>query len=308
MKNSYKINFQQVGVKNMNKILVTGGAGFIGSHLCERLKNEGNEVTSLDNYFTGSTDNHVEDVEYITGSTNNIRSILKGRIFDTVYHLGEYSRVEQSFDDFELVWKFNKLGTFEVLQYVNDIKAKLIYAGSSTKFASRDVDYIQSPYAWSKESNTDFVKLFCEWNKIDYAITYFYNVYGPREIETGEYATVIAKFNHNMKLNKPLTVVSPGIQKRNFTHIDDIISGLILVGEKGFGDEHGIGSDQSFTILQVAEFFGGSINMIEARKGNRLSATVRTDKTKQLGWNCKKDLKTYINNLKNNKWNNTGII
>lgn len=275
------------------RILVTGGAGFVGSHLCERLVADGHHVVSVDNYYTGSEKNHVDEVTYLESDTQWMSSVLVPN-FDMVYHLGEYSRVEQSFDDFETVWEYNKLGTKAVLDFVKESNAKLIYAGSSTKFAFEHPGYVKSPYTWSKESNTEFVKLFCEWNNIDFAITYFYNVYGPREIEYGSYATLIALFKRKMENGEPLTVVSPGTQQRNFTHVSDIVDGLILVGMNGHGDEYGIGHPTAYTILEVAEMFGGDIEMLPERKGNRLSAKVITDKTKELGWNPKYELKDYI--------------
>jgi len=275
------------------RILVTGGAGFVGSHLCERLVADGHHVVSVDNYYTGSENNHVDGVTYLESDTQWMSSILIPN-FDMVYHLGEYSRVEQSFDDFDTVWEYNKLGTKAVLDFVKESNAKLIYAGSSTKFAFEHPGYVKSPYTWSKESNTEFVKLFCEWNNIDFAITYFYNVYGPREIEYGSYATLIALFKRKMENGEPLTVVSPGTQQRNFTHVSDIVDGLILVGMNGHGDEYGIGHPTAYTILEVAEMFGGEIEMLPERKGNRLSAKVITDKTKELGWNPKYELKDYI--------------
>ena len=286
----------------MSKILVTGGAGFVGSHLCERLLQLGHDVTSLDNYFTGSTSNHIPGVYYIHSSTEQIRDIFRTRQFDLIYHLGEYSRVEQSFDDMEFVWKFNKIGTYEVLKYVAKTRTKLIYAGSSTKFADETDGYIPSPYTWSKASNTEFVKQYAQWYNIDYAITYFYNVYGKREIKEGKYATLIAKYKKLAESNSKLPVVLPGTQKRNFTHIDDIIDALILIGQNGHGDEYGIGSPDSFTVKQVAEMFGQSIDYLEPRKGNRMSAKVLTEKTEQLGWKAKRDLPTYINELKHNGW------
>tara|TARA_R100000353_G_C6510728_1_gene196580 strand:+ start:2438 stop:3289 length:852 start_codon:yes stop_codon:yes gene_type:complete len=276
------------------KVLVTGGAGFVGSHLCERLVNEGHIVTSIDNYFTGSEDNHVQGVLYRDLDTRDVCELPTN--FDIVYHLGEYSRVEQSFDDFEKVWEYNKIGTKCILDFVKKCDAKLVYAGSSTKFTNEHLGYIKSPYTWSKETNTEFVKLFCEWNSIDYAITYFYNVYGPREIESGPYATLIAMFINKVKNGEPLTIVQPGTQKRNFTHIDDIIDGLILVGKEGYGDEYGIGCDDSYTIIDVAAMFGinTKIEMLPERKGNRMSAKVITDRTRALGWSSRKNLKDYI--------------
>ncbi len=132
------------------------------------------------------------------------------------------------------------------------------------------------------------------WFNVPYAITYFYNVYGDREIQTGKYATLIALFKEKMKNGENLTIVSPGTQKRNFTHIDDIIDGLILVGENGYGDEFGIGSDEAFTILEVAQMYNGRIEMLPERRGNRMTAEVISEKTKALGWSPKKKLEDYI--------------
>lgn len=166
------------------RILVTGGAGFVGSNLCERLaKDENNEVYSLDNYFTGSKDNHVENVTYIEGLTSDIDKLINFEPH-TVYHLGEYSRVEQSFDDIEKVWKFNKDGIFAVLEFVRKTGAKIVYAGSSTKFGDGGLGRSASPYAWTKASNTELVENYGAWFNVPYAITYFYNVYGKREIQT----------------------------------------------------------------------------------------------------------------------------
>ena len=284
---------------NKKKILVTGGAGFVGSHLCERLaKDENNDVYSLDNYFTGSKLNHVPNVTYIEGSTSDIANLVAFTP-NMVYHLGEYSRVEQSFDDIKKVWRYNKDGIFAVLQFVRKAGCKILYAGSSTKFGDGGLGRSASPYAWTKSTNTELVMNYGDWFNVPYAITYFYNVYGEREIQTGKYATLIAIFKEKMKNKEKLTIVSPGTQKRNFTHIDDIIDGLVLVGENGYGDEFGIGSPESFTVLEVAELFGGEIQMLPERKGNRMTADVMIDKTKALGWSPKRNLADYIKNIKN---------
>lgn len=139
------------------EILVTGGAGFIGSHLCDKLAQENiNNVFSLDNYSTGLKENHVDNVIYIEGEVENIEKLVNFKP-DIIYHLGEYSRVEQSFDDIEKVWKSNKDGIFAVLQFCRKTKAKLVYAGSSTKFGDGGLGRSQSPYAWTKASNTELV-------------------------------------------------------------------------------------------------------------------------------------------------------
>lgn len=283
------------------KVLVTGGAGFVGSHLCERLVTMGYDVYSLDNYFTGSEANHVAGVTYIRGETKNIATLVDFAP-DMVYHLGEYSRVEQSFDDIEKVWAYNKEGIFAVLEFVRKAGCKILYAGSSTKFGDGGLGRSASPYAWTKATNTELVMNYGNWFNVPYAITYFYNVYGEREIQTGKYATLIALFKEKMRNNEPLTVVSPGAQKRNFTHIDDIIDGLVLVGENGYGDEFGIGSEEGFSILEVAKMFNGHIEMLPERKGNRMTADVMADKTKALGWSAKCTLAGYIETLRLNNW------
>ena len=278
----------------MKKILVTGGAGFIGSNLCERLASDpNNTVYSLDNYSTGSKENHVDNVIYIEGETANIDELIDFNP-DTIFHLGEYSRVEQSFEDIEKVWKYNKDGIFAVLQFCRKTAAKLIYAGSSTKFGDGGLGRSQSPYAWTKATNTELVENYGAWFNLSYAIVYFYNVYGKREISTGRYATLIALFKDKISKGEPLTVVSPGTQKRNFTHIEYIINGLVLVGEKGYGDDFGIGSSEAYTILEIAEMFGGEVKMLPERKGNRMTADVVTAKTEALGWKSTKSIIDYI--------------
>ena len=190
------------------------------------------------------------------------------------------------------------------MEFVRKAGCKILYAGSSTKFGDGGEARTSSPYAWTKALNTELVMNYGEWFNVPYAITYFYNVYGKREIATGRYATLIALFAEKMKSQEPLTIVAPGTQKRNFTHIDDIVDGLILVGEKGFGDEFGIGSPTSYSISDIAKMFGGEVVMLPERRGNRMSADVITDKTKALGWNPKRDLYEYIENLKVKSWVN----
>ncbi len=276
-------------------ILVTGGAGFIGSHLCERLVKDGHQVISLDNYFTGSRENHIEGVDYREGHTKDIEKHVP-ETPDIVYHLGEYSRVEKSFEEPALVWDLNKDGTFGVLEFWRKKKCKLLYAGSSTKFADDGAGRDQSPYAWTKATNTELVKNYGSWYDLSYAITYFYNVYGPGE-RSGAYGTVIEIFRKKYSAGEPFTITAPGTQKRNFTHVDDIIDGLVLVGSNGIGDGFGIGNEQAYSILEVAKLFGGEIVMTLPRQGNRMISEINTSKTRALGWSSKKNLADYISDI-----------
>lgn len=277
-------------------VLVTGGAGFVGSHLCRRLKAEGYHVISLDNYFVGDHSTHVEGVEYRWGHTKDIGKIIS-ETPAMIYHLGEYSRVEKSLGEPNTVFDLNIIGTHSVVEFWRKHGCKLIYAGSSTKFADDGLGRHQSPYAWTKAVNTEWVQNYGNWFKLDYAITYFYNVYGPGE-RAGAYGTVVEIFRQLHAKGKPLTVVSPGTQKRIFTHVDDIVDGLILVGERGEGDEFGLGAKESFSILEVAQMFGGKIEMLPERAGNRMGAVIDTSKSKLIGWEAKRSVRDYIEQVK----------
>ncbi len=286
-------------MENMKKtVVVTGGAGFIGSHLCERLVKGGHKVISLDNYFTGSKDNHVEGVEYLEGHTKDIEKYIT-ETPDVIYHLGEYSRVEQSFDDVQVVLDSNVVGTQGVLEYVRKNKCKLVYAGSSTKFADGGLGRDQSPYAWTKATNTELVRNYGEWFDINYAITYFYNVYGPRERSDKETGTVISIFAEKHKKGESLNINGSGLQRRNFTHVNDIVDGIVLVGEKGEGDEYGLGHKDSYSILEVAKMFGSKVNMLPNPSGNRMDSHVDCKRSNlELGWETQHSLPEYVAEIK----------
>ena len=280
-------------------ILVIGGAGFIGSNLCERLLIEGtHKVVVLDNYFTGSISNHIKGVQYIKGNSSEIANLIKFSP-EFIYHLGEYSRVEQSFEDKKLVWEYNSKSIFDVLDFAISNDSKLIYAGSSTKFTKEISGKGLSPYSWSKATNTELIINYGNWYNLNYAIVYFYNVYGPNEISTGKYATLIGIYKQAVLEKKPLKVVLPGNQLRNFTHVSDIVDGLLLVGKNGAGDNYGIGSQDSYSILQIAHLFKSEIVFLAERKGNRMGSELVTSKTKALGWNAKMSLENYINQFLN---------
>lgn len=278
-------------------VLVTGGAGFIGSHLCERLVRDGYSVISLDNYMTGSVENHIPGAEYRVGHTKDIEALVP-ETPDVVFHLGEYPRVEQSFEDIERVLDSNVIGTKAVLEFCRKRGSKLVYAGSSTKFADGGIGRDQSPYAWTKASNSELVRNYGEWFKLPYAITYFYNVYGPRERGDSRSGTVIAIFAERAQQGLPLEVRLPGTQRRNFTHVHDIVEGLMLVGERGAGDEYGIGHPDSYSILELAELFNAPVSMLEERPGNRQSSGIDVRRTElELGWKPQYDLPSYIRSL-----------
>ena len=279
------------------RILVIGGAGFVGSNLVEHLVKQ-NVVVSVDNYSTGKQENHVDSVEYRKGDSKDVALIAGDDLFDIVFHLGEYARVESSLFEIEKVLEYNLYSIFPVVQYVKSIGAKLIYSGSSTKFGDAGANKHASPYAWTKSTNTEFIKNYADWYGLNYAIVYFYNVYGNKEISEGSYSTLIAKYAKICSDGgTALPVVKPGTQERNFTQITDIVIALDLVAEKGSGDDFGIGSDESYSVLDVVAMFGKDVEWLPERQGNRLTAELKTENTKALGWRPVGSLKKHIQEM-----------
>lgn len=279
----------------MKTILVTGGAGHVGSHIIEELvKNPDNKIISLDNYFNGSTNNHINGAEYRKGHTKDIETIIP-ETPDIVYHLGEYARVAPSFDDVEKVFDMNMLGTFAVVEFCRKRKVgKLIYAASSTKFAAEGDGRHQSPYSFTKATNVDLINNYGRWYNLPYAICYFYNAFGPREKGIGPYATLIAHFEQLYLQNQELTVVKPGTQKRNFTYVLDLAKGMIMVGEKGNGDGYTLGNTKEYSVLEIAQAFGGPIKLIDGNPGRTESDTAPDKARSELGWETTVDIMDYI--------------
>jgi UDP-glucose 4-epimerase len=285
----------------METVVVTGGAGLIGPSLIELLLKK-YRVVSLDNYFIGSKDNHIEGAEYVEGHTKDIEQLLSDLDPKIIFQLGEYSRVEQSFNDLELVWETNVHGAFRVFNYWRKKKCKLVYAGSSTKFSEGGLGRHQSPYAWMKATNTELVQNFGNWFNLPYAITYFYNNYGPRELSKGPYASVMGRFKEQYWAGEPISVVAPGTQKRNFTYVGDTARALYMIGENGQGDEYGIGSPESYTVLEIAKMFTDNIVMLPERPGNRMDSIVDTTRVeKEFNWKPEMTVRQYIESIKQQK-------
>ena len=276
------------------KILVTGGAGYVGSNLIKHLKGNTNAtITSLDNYFTGQEANHIKGVEYIQDCTWKINELPKQ---DIVYHFGEYSRVVPSFKDVEYLMTSNLWGTSRVLEQCKKWNAKLIYSASSSRFGGNED---LSPYSWVKAKMVELIKNYSEWYGLKYEVCYFYNVYGKNHISEGDYATVIGIFEKQYKEGEALTIVGDGKQSRQFTHIDDIVNALDKVRMKDSNKEWYLSSDVEYKIIDVARMFTDNIKFIPERKGERYKAiTIQNDTKKVLNWKIKNNLEDYINGTK----------
>jgi UDP-glucose 4-epimerase len=297
-------------VKQKN-ILITGGAGFIGSNLVKFIlkKNLARKIIILDNYSSGNKINHVTNnkVTYIRGDTKNIltnKKIVKNNI-DLIFHLAEFSRIVQSFQYFEKCWDSNIIGTKKVIELALLKKAKLIYSASSSKFGPKTNEFL-SPYAWTKAKNVELIKCYKEWYGLDYVIAYFYNVYGPNQIRKNHMSAVIGIFEEQFVSNQPLTVVSPGSQKRDFTHVYDIVEGFIKAGFYKKNQEYQLASGKLYTIMQVAKMFESKIKVIPQRPGERFSSKRDnlSKSKKELNFKIKYNLKKYIQDFIK-KHNNT---
>ena len=282
------------------KILVTGGAGFIGTNLIKRLLQEGHEVVSLDDYETGAEDNHVDGATYVTG---DIESLMywKGKDFDLVYHLAALSRIQPSFEDPTECFRVNAQGSQVVAEWARLNKVKVVYAGSSSRWH----DPFQSPYAAFKHMGEEVFKLYRQTYGIDAEICRFYNVYGPDEIIEGDWAAVIGIWRRQVRDNEKITIIGDGEQRRDFTHVVDIVDGLYKVGmeDEKHEDAWELGCGVNYSINEMFGMFKEKFPQIESlylpdQAGNyRKTLRENNDLLDRLDWKPQDRLRDYIQSL-----------
>ena len=280
-------------------VVVTGGSGFIGSNLIERLLKHdlAERVVSLDNHSSGTFQLSDIRVTYLYGNSWNIKEVLADEEPDIVFHFAEFSRIVPSFEKINYVFLSNALGTQRVLEYCVWKKAKLVYSGSSSIFGNNQEDANLSPYAYLKRQNIQLIKNYANWFGLRYAIVYFYNCYGPRDLEVGDYATCIGIFRRQYANGQPLTVVHPGTQRRIWTHVDDIVSGVITCAEHGNGDGYKLASNDDLSIFDVVKLFGDGVRFVTLpeRRGERFQSTCTESRARtELGWFPRVSLSGYI--------------
>ena len=266
--------------KKIKKILVvTGGAGFVGSNLIELLlKKTKYDIISIDNYSSGSKQNHFESnrVKYIAGNTKNISLYLnkfKKKIV-TIFHFGEFSRIYQSFLKFDECYKSNTIGTQAVFKFCLDNRIKIIYSATSASLGNNGNDKNLSPYAFSKSKNLELLENLRNWFNLKFEIIYFYNVYGSRHIQKGDMATVIGIFENNYKKKKPLPVVKPGSQTRRFTHINDTVNVCYEAWKNKKCCHYSISHKKNYSIIEVAKMFNSRIKFLKSRPGERYASAL----------------------------------
>ena len=291
-----------------NIIVITGGAGFVGSNLIlSFLKLTKYKIISIDNYSSGTKKNHIKNlrVKYIRGNTKNISQILhltKNKI-KTIFHLGEFARIYQSFLKMNECIESNSIGTHAVFNFCLTNKIKLIYSATSASIGNKGRDKNLSPYAFTKAKNLELLENLKKWFKMKYEIIYFYNVYGPKQVCVGEMATVIGIFEDAYKKNKALPVVKPGTQSRKFTHIEDTIKVCFYAWKKNKCRHYSISNKKSLSILDVARMFKTKIKFLPPRQGERYASALSNMNLSNKVYKLygKIDLKEYIKKIINNK-------
>ena len=284
-------------------ILVTGGAGFVGTNLIKRLDKDGNDVVSIDNYSTGLKENEQEYCKYVEMDLCDEQDFSEhlGGVPHTIFHMAALARIQTSLSDPVSHIKNNFISTLNVLEYARLHNVPVVYAGSS----SYHDGLYGSPYAWVKWSGEELCKLYSEVYNVPTSICRFYNVYGPHQLIDGPYCTVVGVFQEQYKKGEPLTITSDGEQRRDFTHVDDIVDGLVRVhrgmhGELDMryaGAEFEFGRGVNHSINELASYFGSDYptKYLPKRDGEYDITLCKDEHTKEaLNWNPTKNLDDYI--------------
>ena len=292
---------------NNKKILITGGAGFVGTNLIRHLLNKTDyKIISVDNYSSGSKKNHIKNtrVKYIKGNTRNISKLIKKpNQIKTIFHFGEFSRIYQSFLNMNECIESNTVGSNSIFNFCLKNKIKLIYSATSASLGNKGDDKNLSPYAFSKAKNLELLENLKKWFNFKYEIIYFYNVYGPNQICKGHMSTVIGIFEDHYKRNKALPVVRPGTQSRRFTHIDDTVKICYMAWKKNLCRHYSISNKKSYSIIDVAKLFDTKVKYLPRRAGERYASalTNKNLSNKIYKYFGKVSLKKYIKDfIKNN--------
>ena len=276
-------------------IMVTGGAGFIGTNLIKRLLKDGHNVVSLDNYSTGTEDNHQEGCKYVDA---DIRDVIDFDYFmkdvDVVYHLAARARIQPSFKNPANTLEVGILGTMNILEWIKEKenKPRMVFAGSSSVHSGK----FKNPYTFSKNVADDMCLMYKKHFGVDVSICRFYNVYGPHQLTEGEYCTVVGIFENQYENKEPLTITGDGFQRRDFTHVDDIVDGLILTSEnETCWDEIELGRGENQSINELADMFNHETKYIDERPGEARETLCDTQIAERLiGYKPTRNIEDYI--------------
>ena len=277
------------------KCLVTGGAGFIGSNLIKRLlEGYDNRVTSLDNYTTGNIENQHKGCKYIHGDIRDYKAL---GTFDVIFHMAALPRIAPSFKNPREVFETNVQGTQNVLEYARVYNTPVIYAGSSSFHGGR----YKNPYTFTKWQGEELCRMYNKIFGVKTTICRFYNVYGDYMINEGAYRTVLSIFKEQYEKDEPLTITGDGEQRRDFTHVDDIVDGLIKCYEhtSDITLTYEFGRGKNYSINEIVDMFGSERTYIDAIPGEARTTLRENDNARNvLKWKPKNNIGDWINEIR----------
>lgn len=286
------------------QILVTGGAGFVGTNLIKRLLKDGHEVVSIDNYSTGLESNHQKGAVYYRGDISNI--VTYPCKPDIVYHLAAVARIQPSFDRPTDYFITNTIGTYRLATFCAKNNIPLVYAGTSSHHSGK----FKNPYTFSKCISEEIIELCQRIYGLNATIARFYNVYGPHHLKGGGYCTLIGTWERCIELGLPLTIYGDGTKRRDFTHIDDIVEALLLIKKmECWNVTFELGRGENFSVQEIAQFFDYPyIQYKEDKPGEALTTLCTDTKARELlGWNPTRNIEDYIKNYIHENKHNTAI-
>ncbi len=278
-------------------MVVTGGKGFIGTHLCEALSHEGYEVVTFD----------IKDNQDVR-DTESLKKIFEGAEF--VFHLAALPRVQYSIEHPDISNDTNINGTLSVLIAAHAAGVKrVVYTASSSAYGDQDVMPLKedmpahpiSPYALQKYVGELYARLFSEVYGLSTVSLRYFNVYGPGADPNGPYAQVIPKFIEMRLKDEPMTITGDGTQTRDLVHVRDIARANILAATAagvGKGEVINIGTGKSYSINEIAQSIGGPIKYIPARLEPHTTRADNTRARELLGWKPTVTLEEGIAELK----------
>jgi UDP-glucose 4-epimerase len=245
------------------RLLITGGAGFIGSHLCDRLISDGHEVVVLDNLCSGGWDNLAHhDTERLTRVEGDVRDeswAAKVGEIDVIYHLAALISGHDSLHEPESYLSVNVGGLFRVLAVAKAKRARIVFASSSTVYGSQERDACRETdlptpltvYALTKLMGEHLLALYAPMYGISHASLRLFNVYGPRQSPNHPYANVTCKFSHAAATNEGVNLYGDGEQSRDFVYVDDVVRAFLLVGSESDAPVYNVGTGQETSIVEL---------------------------------------------------------
>ena len=297
------------------KSLVTGGAGFIGSHIVDKLIELGHEVMVIDNessevhehfYYNDKAKYYILDI----ANYDDTRYLYEG--VDYVFHCAAESRIQPAIENPLLAVRTNTLGTATVLQCAREAEVKrVMYSSTSSGYGLKNTppldekmpDDCLNPYSVSKVSGEKLCRMYTDLFGLDTVIFRYFNVYGPREPLKGPYAPVVGLFLRQKGFGQPLTIVGDGTQRRDFTHVDDVVNANILAmqhvdlyaGNQTYGKVYNVGTGRNHSVLELARMISDEVKFIPPRIGEAYITLADNEKIGQtFNWEPTKRIEDYI--------------